>query len=54
MPIFSFGSELQKEKYLPGLCSGQIIGCHGMTQPDSDSDAYALRTKAECRDGGYV
>jgi len=54
MPIFSFGSELQKEKYLPGLCSGQIIGCHGMTEPDSGSDAYALRTKAERRDGGYV
>lgn len=54
MPIFTFGTEAQKNKYLPGLCRGQIIGAHGMTEPDSGSDAYALRTRAERRDGGYL
>ena len=54
MPIFSFGSEEQKEKFLPGLCRGEIIGAHGMSEPDSGSDAYSLRMRAESRDGGYV
>lgn len=54
MPIFSFGSDAQKQKYLPGMCSGEIIGAHGMSEPDSGSDAYSLRTRAERRDGGYV
>lgn len=53
-PILVFGSEVQKQKYLPALCRGEIIGAHGMTEPDSGSDAYSLRTRAEkCRDG-YV
>ena len=34
MPIFSFGTEEQREKYLPGMCSGEIIGAHGMSEPD--------------------
>jgi alkylation response protein AidB-like acyl-CoA dehydrogenase len=54
MPILAFGTDAQKEKYLPGMCSGQIIGAHGMTEPDTGSDAYALRTRAERRNGGYV
>lgn len=54
MPIFKFGSELQKQKYLPGLISGQIIGAHGMSEPDSGSDAYSMRTRAEKVEGGYV
>jgi hypothetical protein len=54
MPIFAFGTEEQKQKYLPGLCSGKIIGAHGMSEPDSGSDAYSLRTRAERRDNGYV
>jgi alkylation response protein AidB-like acyl-CoA dehydrogenase len=54
MPIFAFGTDAQKEKYLPGMCSGKLIGAHGMTEPDTGSDAYALRTRAERRDGGYV
>lgn len=54
MPIMTYGTEAQKEKYLPGLCRGEIIGAHGMTEPDTGSDAYALRTRAERRDGGYV
>jgi alkylation response protein AidB-like acyl-CoA dehydrogenase len=52
-PILSFGTEAQKRKYLPGLCSGVLIGAHGMSEPDSGSDAYSLRTRAERVDGGY-
>ena len=53
-PIVTFGTEAQKQKYLPDLCSGKIIGAHGMTEPGSGSDAYSLRTRAEKRDNGYV
>ncbi len=53
-PILSFGTEEQKRKYLPGLCSGELIGAHGMSEPDSGSDAYSLRTKATRVSGGYV
>jgi alkylation response protein AidB-like acyl-CoA dehydrogenase len=53
-PILSFGTEEQKQKYLPGLCSGELIGAHGMSEPDSGSDAYSLRTRAERVEGGYV
>ena len=53
-PILAFGTEAQKQKYLPRLCSGELIGAHGMSEPDSGSDAYSLRTRAECHDGGYV
>jgi hypothetical protein len=54
MPIFLFGTEEQKQKYLPRLISGEIIGAHGMSEPDSGSDAYSLRTRAEKVDGGYI
>jgi alkylation response protein AidB-like acyl-CoA dehydrogenase len=54
LPILTFGSEEQKQKYLPSLNSGELIGAHGMSEPDSGSDAYSLRTKAEKVDGGYV
>ncbi len=54
MPILLYGTEAQKQKYLPGMCSGDIIGAHGMTEPDSGSDAYSLRMRAERSDGGYV
>jgi alkylation response protein AidB-like acyl-CoA dehydrogenase len=54
LPILTFGTEEQKKKYLPGLCSGELIGAHGMTEPDSGSDAYSLRTRADRGDGGYV
>jgi len=53
-PILTFGTEEQKQKYLPPLVSGEIIGAHGMSEPDSGSDAYSLRMRAERRDGGYV
>jgi alkylation response protein AidB-like acyl-CoA dehydrogenase len=54
MPIWTFGTEEQKEKYLPGLCSGRLIGAHGMSEPDSGSDAFSLRTRAERCGNGYV
>ena len=54
LPILTFGSEEQKQKYLPSLNSGELIGAHGMSEPDSGSDAYSLRTKAEKVDGGYM
>jgi hypothetical protein len=54
MPIHSFGTEEQKRKYLPGLCNGSLIGAHGMSEPDSGSDAFSLRTRAERRGDGYV
>jgi alkylation response protein AidB-like acyl-CoA dehydrogenase len=54
MPIMNFGTEGQKQKYLPGMCSGQLIGAHGMTEPDTGSDAYNLRTRAKRCNGGYI
>lgn len=54
MPIFTFGTETQKQKYLPGLCNGDLIGAHGMSEPGSGSDAFSLRTRAERRGSGYV
>lgn len=53
-PILAFGSEEQKQKYLPPLICGEMIGAHGMTEPDSGSDAYSLRSRAEKTDGGYI
>ena len=52
--LFDFASESQKQRYLPGLCSGVLIGCYAMTEPETGSDAYSLRTTAEKRDGAYV
>ncbi len=53
-PILTFGSEAQKQKYLPGLCSGELIGAHGMSEPGSGSDAYSLHTRAERGSDCYV
>ena len=52
-PIHAFGSEEQKEKYLPGLAKGEKIGCFGLTEPDYGSDAGGLITRAKSVDGGY-
>jgi glutaryl-CoA dehydrogenase len=49
-PIWAFGSEDQKEKWLPGMAAGDLIGCFGLTEPDSGSDPGAMRTFAK-RDG---
>ena len=53
-PLLFFGSETQKEKYLPGLCNGRLLGAHGMTEHASGSDAFSLQTRAERYDGGYI
>ncbi|MCY1672060.1 acyl-CoA dehydrogenase [Novosphingobium sp. SL115] len=52
-PIFAYGSEEQAEKYLPGLASGELIGCFGLTEPDAGSDPGGMRTRAEKIEGGY-
>jgi len=52
--ILDFGSDAQKQRYLPGLCRGELIGAYGMSEPDSGSDAFSLRTTAIAKDGGYV
>ncbi|MBI4636891.1 MAG: acyl-CoA dehydrogenase family protein [Candidatus Rokubacteria bacterium] len=54
MPILNFGTEAQKQKYLPRLIRGEIIGMHGVTEPGSGSDAMSLRTTAERRQDTYV
>lgn len=53
-PIMKFGSEAQKEKYLPALCSGDLIGGHAMTEPDSGSDAFSLKTSAVRKGDSYI
>lgn len=53
-PILAFGSEQQKQRYLPGLCDGSLIGAHGMTEYASGSNAAGLETRAEPVDGGYI
>ncbi len=52
-PIYSYGSEEQKNKYLPKLLSGEWIGCFGLTEPNSGSDPASMTTKAEKVEGGY-
>ncbi|HWE73610.1 MAG TPA: acyl-CoA dehydrogenase [Stellaceae bacterium] len=53
-PINDFGTEEQKQKYLPKLATGEMIGCFGLTEPDHGSDAGGLKTRAKKVDGGYV
>jgi glutaryl-CoA dehydrogenase len=53
-PIYAFGSEEQKQEFLPGLIAGDLIGCFGLTEPDGGSDPGAMRTNAKRVDGGYV
>ena len=52
-PISCFGTESQKEKYLPKLCSGEAIGCFGLTEPESGSDPGSMTTRAKKVEGGY-
>jgi glutaryl-CoA dehydrogenase len=52
-PIHAYGSEEQRMKYLPGLASGELVGCFGLTEPDAGSDPGSMRTRAEKVDGGY-
>ena len=53
VPINEFGSEEQKQKYLPKLASGEWIGCFGLTEPDHGSDPGSMATRAKKVDGGY-
>ncbi len=53
-PIYAFGSEEQKMKYLPGMARGEIVGCFGLTEPDGGSDPGSMRTVAREVDGGYI
>lgn len=52
-PIYAYGSEEQRQKYLPDLASGKKIGCFGLTEPDAGSDPGGMKTRAEKIDGGY-
>ncbi len=53
-PIYAFGSEAQKQKYLPKLQKGEWVGCFGLTEPDAGSDPASMRTRAKKVDGGYL
>lgn len=53
-PIFRFGSEEQRMRYLPHMAAGEIIGCFGLTEPDSGSDPASMRTHAKKVDGGWL
>ncbi|GAB4267868.1 MAG: acyl-CoA dehydrogenase [Pararhodobacter sp.] len=52
-PIYAYGSEAQRQKYLPGLAAGTLIGCFGLTEPDAGSDPAGMKTRAEKTATGY-
>ena len=53
-PIHAFGSEAQRQRYLPGMARGEIIGCFGLTESDGGSDPASMRTTATPTQGGYI
>ncbi|MDE2228242.1 MAG: acyl-CoA dehydrogenase [Alphaproteobacteria bacterium] len=53
-PIYAFGTEDQRQKFLPKLATGEIAGCFGLTEPDVGSDVMGMKTRARKVDGGYV
>ena len=53
-PIYAYGSEEQRKKYLPKLARGEFVGCFGLTEPDSGSDPGSMRTRARKVQGGYL
>jgi glutaryl-CoA dehydrogenase len=53
-PIHAYGSEAQRQKYLPGLAAGKLIGCFGLTEPDAGSDPAGMKTVARKTEDGYV
>lgn len=53
-PIYAFGSEDQRMRYLPGLAAGKLIGCFGLTEPDAGSDPGGMRTVARAEGNGYI
>ncbi|HRK57892.1 MAG TPA: acyl-CoA dehydrogenase family protein, partial [Burkholderiaceae bacterium] len=54
LPIYTFGSEAQRQRYLPALARGEHIGCFGLTEPDHGSDPAGMRTRARKVKGGFV
>ena len=52
--IYQFGSDAQKDFYLPKMAKGELIGCFGLTEPDAGSDPGSMKTNAVEKDGGYV
>lgn len=53
LPLLELGTDEQKNRFLPRLCSGEWIGCHAMTEPEAGSDAFSMQTTASACDGGY-
>ena len=53
-PIWAFGSDDQKDRFLPKLRSGEFVGCFGLTEPDAGSDPASMRTRAKSVDGGFL
>ncbi len=53
VPIYEFGTEAQKQKYLPKLATGEWIGCFGLTEPNHGSDPGSMESRARVVDGGY-
>ena len=53
-PIWAFGSDDQKDRFLPKLRSGEFVGCFGLTEPDAGSDPASMRTRAKAVDGGFL
>ena len=52
-PIHAYGTDGQRDKYLPRLATGEIVGCFGLTEPDAGSDPGSMKTRAKAVDGGY-
>jgi glutaryl-CoA dehydrogenase len=53
-PIYKFGSEEQKNKYLPELANGNLIGCFGLTEPEHGSDPSGMKTNAKLKGNNYI
>ena len=54
MPIVAFGSEAQKQRYLPGLCDGRLLGANGASEPEAGSDIFGMQTRAERRGDRWI
>jgi glutaryl-CoA dehydrogenase len=53
-PISAYGTEEQKQRWLPGLAAGELVGCFGLTEPDAGSDPAGMKTRADKTDGGFI
>jgi alkylation response protein AidB-like acyl-CoA dehydrogenase len=54
VPLWKFGNDAQQKRWLPGLASGELIGCHAITEPEAGSDSFAIRATATRSDGGWM